>query len=33
VGLAPATGALIAAMVTGADPELDPAPFAAARFL
>jgi glycine/D-amino acid oxidase-like deaminating enzyme len=33
VGLAPATGALIAAMVTGADPELDPAPFAPARFL
>jgi glycine/D-amino acid oxidase-like deaminating enzyme len=32
IGLAPATGALIAAMVTGADPELDPAPFAPARF-
>jgi glycine/D-amino acid oxidase-like deaminating enzyme len=32
IGLAPATGQLIAAMVTGADPELDPAPFAPARF-
>jgi glycine/D-amino acid oxidase-like deaminating enzyme len=31
-GLAPGTGALIAAMVTGGDPELDPAPFAPARF-
>ena len=32
IGLAPATGALIAALVTGADPAVDPAPFAPARF-
>jgi glycine/D-amino acid oxidase-like deaminating enzyme len=32
IGLAPATGALIAAMVTGADPEVDPTRFAPARF-
>jgi glycine/D-amino acid oxidase-like deaminating enzyme len=32
IGLAPGTGALIAALVTGADPEIDPAPFAPARF-
>jgi len=30
--LAPATGALIAAQVTGGDPEIDPTPFAPARF-
>jgi len=32
IGLAPGTGALIAAMVTGTDPPVDPAPFAPARF-
>lgn len=32
IGLAPATGALIAAQVTGADPEVEPAPFAPDRF-
>lgn len=32
IGLAPGTGALIAALVTGADPEVDPAPFAPSRF-
>jgi glycine/D-amino acid oxidase-like deaminating enzyme len=32
VGLAPATGALVAAHVTGGDPEVDPTPFAPARF-
>lgn len=32
IGLAPATGALIAALVTGADPEVDPAPFTPSRF-
>lgn len=32
IGLAPATGALISALVTGADPELDLTPFAPARF-
>lgn len=32
VVLAPATGALIAALIGGADPELDPTPFAPARF-
>ncbi|MCJ0869031.1 FAD-binding oxidoreductase [Streptomyces sp. AP-93] len=32
IGLAPATGALIAAFLTGAAPVLDPAPFAPSRF-
>jgi len=32
IGLAPGTGSLIAAQVAGTDPDLDPAPFAAARF-
>lgn len=32
IGLAPATGALIADLVTGADPGFDPAPFSLARF-
>ncbi|MFE9562946.1 NAD(P)/FAD-dependent oxidoreductase [Streptomyces sp. NPDC006487] len=32
IGLAPGTGALIAAFLTGAAPALDPAPFAPARF-
>lgn len=32
IGLAPATGALVAAQLTGADPEVDPTPFAPARF-
>ena len=31
IGLAPATGALLASLVTGATPPLDPAPFAADR--
>jgi glycine/D-amino acid oxidase-like deaminating enzyme len=33
IGLAPATGRLIAEALTGAAPSFDPAPFAAARFL
>jgi D-hydroxyproline dehydrogenase subunit beta len=32
IGLAPGTGALIAAQVAGTEPDLDPAPFAPARF-
>lgn len=32
IGLAPGTGALIAAQITGTDPELDPVPFVPARF-
>ncbi len=32
IGLAPATGALIASLVTAATPPLDPTPFAPARF-
>lgn len=32
IGLAPATGALITAMLAGRDPEVDPAPFSPARF-
>lgn len=32
IGLAPATGAMIAAQVTGGDPDVDPAPFAPSRF-
>ncbi|QSB14894.1 FAD-binding oxidoreductase [Natronosporangium hydrolyticum] len=32
IGLAPATGELIAAQLTGADPPIDPTPFAPARF-
>jgi glycine/D-amino acid oxidase-like deaminating enzyme len=32
IGLAPATGALIASMIVGGDPEVDPAPFAPGRF-
>lgn len=32
IGLAPGTGVLIAAFLSGATPELDPAPFAPARF-
>ncbi|GAA1753841.1 FAD-dependent oxidoreductase [Luedemannella helvata] len=32
IGLAPATGELITALVTGAQPAVDPAPFAPARF-
>ncbi|HEY8453854.1 MAG: FAD-dependent oxidoreductase [Micromonosporaceae bacterium] len=32
IGLAPATGAMIAAMITGDAPAVDPAPFSPARF-
>jgi glycine/D-amino acid oxidase-like deaminating enzyme len=32
IGLAPGTGALIAAQVAGTDPDVDPAPFSPARF-
>jgi glycine/D-amino acid oxidase-like deaminating enzyme len=32
IGLAPATGAMVAAQVAGTDPEVDPAPFTPARF-
>ncbi len=32
IGLAPATGALVTALVTGAAPEVDPAPFDPGRF-
>lgn len=32
IGLAPATGALIAAQIAGTTPDLDPTPFLPARF-
>jgi D-hydroxyproline dehydrogenase subunit beta len=32
IGLAPATGSMIAAMIAGGDPEVDPGPFSPGRF-